>query len=92
MAKKRWNKHQKAGSKGGWQTYQKHGSDHMKKIGSNGGKATMKKYRRVPYGTNDFILINRETGQPAERTFNGQPFIMEGIENAEHQPTTNNLY
>lgn len=52
-----------AGRLGGLNTYKKHGSEHMAKIGRRGFESTFARYRLAPYGTSDFALISRTTGK-----------------------------
>lgn len=48
---------------GGIALREKYGNKHFKRIGARGGRATWKKYRLIPYGTYQFALVNRSTGE-----------------------------
>lgn len=58
-------------SNGGRALVEKYGIDHMRHIGSNGGKATKKKYQLVPFGIGDFLMVNRMTGEINHKTLCG---------------------
>lgn len=53
---------QQSGRIGGKATAARHGSEHMAAIGRKGGAAFWRRYRVTPHGTNQFAIINRETG------------------------------
>jgi general stress protein YciG len=52
-----------AGRKGGKATYKKHGSGHMSRIGSKGGRSTWSRYKIVPIGVNRYAMVERKTNQ-----------------------------
>ncbi len=54
---------QQAGSKGGRVTVQRHGREHMQRIGRKGAATFWKLYRFTPTGLNDFAVIKRDTGE-----------------------------
>lgn len=51
-----------SGRLGGLCTLAKYGKDHMRRIGSNGGKVTRAKYRLVPVGISAWVMVDRITG------------------------------
>ncbi|MDD1711235.1 MAG: hypothetical protein LUQ37_10055, partial [Methanoregulaceae archaeon] len=52
-----------AGRLGGKKTLEVHGSSHMSEIGRRGAEVFHRRYRLEPKGTNDFYIVNRETGK-----------------------------
>lgn len=56
-----------AGRKGGKATFEKYGREYMSDIGSRGGYALHQKYSLQPYGTSDFVLVDRITGERVAR-------------------------
>lgn len=47
---------------GGRATVERHGREHMRKIGRAGAERTWSKYRLEPFGTSYFAMVLRETG------------------------------
>ncbi len=72
MAKRKWNKKQKAGSKGGSRTVELHGREHMAAIGRNGGERTKQLYYLQPAGTAGWFMRRREDDELVA-TVNIQP-------------------
>jgi hypothetical protein len=52
-----------SGRLGGLATLTKYGPDHFRMIGRMGAAAFHRKYSLYPTGTNNFIIVNRETGK-----------------------------
>lgn len=52
---------QSAGQKGGRATVEKHGREHMSRIGKRGAAVFWKRYEFQPTGLNDFAIVKRET-------------------------------
>jgi len=52
-----------AGRLGGLATVEKHGHEHMSKIGKKGAKVLYERYALRPYQLSKFALVSRETGQ-----------------------------
>jgi len=48
---------------GGLATVQKHGPQHMSKIGRRGVEVTHERYHLAPVRLNDFALVDRKTGK-----------------------------
>lgn len=72
MAKRKWNKKQKAGSLGGSRTVELYGREHMVAIGKNGGNKTKQLYYLQPAGTSGFFMRRRENDELVA-TVNIQP-------------------
>jgi len=55
------NKHTKreAGRKGGLATVQKHGTQHMAKIGRKGAQVFHARYKLEPFGIGDFAIVRK---------------------------------
>ena len=60
MARRKWNKKQKAGSKGGDTTVAKYGREYMARIGRDGGLRTKQLYYYQPAGTAGWFMRRRE--------------------------------
>jgi general stress protein YciG len=52
-----------AGRIGGQALYAKKGPDYFREIGRKGAETTWNKYSLVPMGTNQFAMVERETGR-----------------------------
>lgn len=52
-----------AGRLGGRTTFEKYGSDHMRRIGKEGAKKFYEKYELHPVGTSWFAIVERATGR-----------------------------
>ena len=61
-----------AGRIGGKQTATKYGSEYMQTLARKGAQAMHAKYKLVKFGTSDFAIVNRETGQPTGKTISGR--------------------
>lgn len=66
------------GALGGRATVQKYGLGHMAKLARKGAEALHSKYKLVPCGTNDFMFVNRETGERLPKTLNGNTLPLQG--------------
>ena len=56
------NTKQAAGSKGGRATVQRHGREHMQRIGKRGADVTWSRYRLTPIGQYQYAMVERATG------------------------------
>jgi general stress protein YciG len=54
---------QQAGSKGGRETFARHGPQHMREIGKAGARATWSRYHLSPVGQSGWAMVDRETGK-----------------------------
>jgi general stress protein YciG len=54
---------QEAGSKGGRATVERHGPQHMSKIGKRGAASTWGKYHLAPVGQSGWAMVDRVTNQ-----------------------------
>ena len=52
-----------AGRLGGKSTLRRYGKAHMREIGKQGAKVTWSTYKLVPFGTANFAMTNRLTGE-----------------------------
>jgi hypothetical protein len=52
-----------AGSKGGRVTVERHGRQHMSRIGRAGARVTWQRYHLSPVGQSGWAMCNRETGE-----------------------------
>ena len=52
-----------AGQLGGKATVQKHGKEHMQRIGKRGAEVTWSRYSLKPYRTSQYAMVSRETGE-----------------------------
>jgi len=57
--------------KGGRALVAKYGREHMRRIGSNGGRAFHEKYVLVPVGIGDMAIVHRVTHEVLPKTING---------------------
>lgn len=48
-------------SLGGKALFNKYGREYMSEIGKRGAQAFYRKYKLVPYGTNQFAIVDRST-------------------------------
>jgi hypothetical protein len=64
-----------AGKLGGLSTVKKYGQPYMAELAKKGAQAFHKKYMLVPYGQDDFSIVNHETGQPTGKTINGRRIL-----------------
>lgn len=55
-------KRAEAGARGGRATLDRHGVEHMRRIGRAGARAFHEKYRLEPVLQNDFAIVHRITG------------------------------
>lgn len=56
---------------GGKTTVSKHGKAHMRALGKKGAARTHALYALKPIGFNDFVMVNRETGEVKARINGG---------------------
>lgn len=56
------NKRQ-AGSKGGRVTVQRHGREHMQRIGRKGAQVTWTRYRLTPWKQSQYAMVDRRTNE-----------------------------
>lgn len=56
---------------GGKATVSKHGSKHMSTLGKKGAEKTHTLYALKPIGINDFLMVNRKTGEVKARINGG---------------------
>ena len=61
---------QEAGRRGGKATLAKYGKKHFKDLAARWHA----KYKIVPYGTEDWLIVNRATGKPLSKTLNGKRY------------------
>jgi hypothetical protein len=61
-----------AGSIGGKATAAKYGNAYMHDLAVRAANAMHEKYKLVPYGTSDFVFVNRDTGIPTGKTLSGR--------------------
>lgn len=52
-----------AGALGGKMTRDRHGRAHFQAAGRKGAAVTWQRYNLVPIGTNEFVMVDRVTGQ-----------------------------
>lgn len=52
-----------AGRLGGRKTFERHGKNHMAKIGKRGQRTFKRRYRWEPAGTSGWVLLCRKTGR-----------------------------
>ena len=52
---------QQAGSKGGRQTFAKHGRSHMQQIGKRGAAVTWTRYTLKPVNQAQYAMVDRQT-------------------------------
>jgi hypothetical protein len=52
-----------AGSKGGRATFEKHGRDHMSRIGKAGAASTWSRYYLAPVNMTEYAMTERATGR-----------------------------
>ena len=57
----RKNTKREAGSKGGRATVERHGREHMQRIGQRGAVTTWSRYYLAPYGIGGYAMVNRRT-------------------------------
>lgn len=60
-----------AGRLGGIKTATKHGCVYMRELARKGAQAFHAKYFLKPLALNDFLIVDRETGIPNQKTLNG---------------------
>ena len=58
-------------SKGGRAVVAKYGRDHMSDLAHKWHE----KYKMVPYDGNDFLIVNRQTGEVNPKTLNGAAYV-----------------
>lgn len=51
-----------AGRRGGNQTFNRYGPEHMRKIGKRGAATLWARYALYPYELSKFVLVDRTTG------------------------------
>jgi len=66
------------GKVGGETLVEKRGSEYMRRIGSLGGRKTADKFGREPFGTSDFLIVEKATGKVCRKTLNGN-FVPKSI-------------
>jgi hypothetical protein len=54
---------QQAGSKGGRVTVERHGREHMQKIGARGAATTWIRYHLAPIGQSGWAMVDRQTNE-----------------------------
>lgn len=52
---------QSAGQRGGRATVERHGRDHMQRIGKRGASVTWTRYYLAPYGIGGYAMVDRRT-------------------------------
>jgi len=62
-----------AGQRGGLATVARHGIGHMKVIGLKGARVFHLRYKLVPFGQDDFAIVDRETNL-TKAFLSGMPF------------------
>jgi hypothetical protein len=60
-----------AGQLGGKATSEKYGPEYMRELARRGAAKFHERYRLEPYGTSDFMIVNRATGVPTGKTVKG---------------------
>ena len=60
-----------AGSLGGRSTVRKYGKAYMAMLASLGARAFHRKYKLTPVGQNDFLIVDRESGEINSKTLMG---------------------
>ncbi len=64
-----------AGSLGGLATVRKYGVLYMSTIGRRGARTLHERWSLVPYGMDDFMLVNRQTGDINAKTLSGKEVV-----------------
>lgn len=57
------NTKQQAGSKGGRVTVERHGREHMQRIGRRGAAVTWARYRLTPWKQSQYAMVDKQTNE-----------------------------